>query len=146
MDFPRSKLPPQISYLCYGCLTRSHLILPRSLSNSRNLTFVSQFTEANTAKLEFAVNGMWTSTFFATSISLRRELRRAFVLSNHRFFSQFICLLNYFAKGIPRPLSNSRPSSSEFAVVTITISIPRTLSTSSKLISGKINCSFTPSV
>ena len=39
-----------------------------------------------------------------------------------------------------------RPSSSVFAVVTITISIPRIFLILSKLISGKINCSLTPRV
>ena len=41
-------------------------------------------------------------------------------------------------------MRNSDASSSDFAVVTIVMSMPRALSTLSKLISGKTNCSRRP--
>ena len=50
----------------------------------------------------------------------------------------------YFLKGIPSPFNKSNDSSLVLAVVTNTISIPRTLSILSYSISGKINCSFRP--
>ena len=53
---------------------------------------------------------------------------------------------DYFANGIPNNLSNSLASSSVFAVVTKTISIPLILSTLSYSISGKISCSLIPIV
>jgi len=52
---------------------------------------------------------------------------------------------NYFLKGIPNCVNNSRASSSVFAVVTKITSIPLTLSILSYSISGKINCSLIPS-
>ena len=53
---------------------------------------------------------------------------------------------DYDANGIPNCFSNSRASASVSAVVTILISIPCVRFTLSGLISGKIVCSFNPSV
>ena len=51
-----------------------------------------------------------------------------------------------FLNGMPSKPNNNRALSSDPAVVTIVISIPRTLSILSKSISGKINCSRKPRV
>ena len=51
----------------------------------------------------------------------------------------------YFSKGVPSSVSSSFASSSVLAVVQITTSMPRILSILSYSISGKINCSLSPS-
>lgn len=62
------------------------------------------------------------------------------------FLANFIPPFAYFLKGKPNPFNKSNASSFVSAVVTKTMSIPRTFTTSSKTISGNIVCSFIPRV
>ena len=93
--------------------------------------------------------------FFNTAWGLPQTLQRVYALvENFGFLCCFTTIdflaifvpPYYFANGIPNNLNNSLASSSVFAVVTNTISIPLILSTLSYSISGKINCSLIPIV
>ena len=111
---------------------------------TRDLALISQLAEADTANAVVAQVCVRTAANLAAVIMPGRELRSLLLLEYH-------CLLRhvnpppYFANGAPSRLSNSRASSSAFAVVQITTSMPRTLSIWSYEISGKISCSFRPS-
>lgn len=117
--------------------------LPARLFHARDLAFVCQFSEANSANAEFAKICVWSAADFTSIICASREFR----CSCLTYFFDVLAtepFPPYFANGAPMSLSSSRDSSSVVAVVTNAMSIPRTLSILSYSISGKINCSFRP--
>ena len=85
-----------------------------------------------------------TLLIFAINLKFRvscSEFRVGFATRNPKLKTP-----NYCLNGIPNDFRSDRAWSSVFAVVMIEMFIPRVLSTLLKSISGKINCSRTPSV
>ena len=119
--------------------------LPGSLLYARNLTLVSEITEANAADTELTEIRMRASADLAAIVSSGGELLIFLLFQNHSFLCHRLLPPDYFANGAPNRVSSSRASSSVFAVVTKQMSIPRIFSTLSYSISGKISCSFRPS-
>ena len=123
--------------------------LPTCFLNTRDLSFVCQFTEADTADSIFSQIRMRTSA----DCGRPQILQRLYSLVEN--FGLRCCLIfidvfamnfpPYFANGILNCVNNSRASSSVLAVVTKITSIPLTLSILSYSISGKISCSLIPS-
>ena len=119
------------------------IVLPRSLLYARDLAFVCELAEADTAYSEFTEISMGTTADLASVVFSGREFLCLLLLKNHRFLCHIIPL-SYLSNGAPRSLRSSRPSSSVFAVVTNAMSIPLILSTLSYSISGKMSCSLRP--
>jgi hypothetical protein len=124
------------------------LRLPARFFHTRKLAPQGKFPKTDTTQLK-APNVPSRSAAPPAAIS-HPHLVLALPLSyNHTFlrhtdsFSPGYCLRR---NGIPNNASNSRPSSSVRAVVTMLTSIPRILSIESYTISGNTSCSRNPSV
>src|SRR5579875_744983 len=105
--------------------------LPACLLHARKLPFIGQLAEANAANTELTIHRVRTPAHAATSVGTRAELRFPLRLDNHRLLCHGLDLLVkdfYFRNGMPISVSSARASSSVFAVVTTTTSMPRTLS------------------
>lgn len=121
-----------------------YCILPASLGYARNGTLVALLSETNTAHIELSDITVRTTANLASVILANRELRLLAPFLNHCLLGHSQYLPFYALKGIPMSFKSSRASSSVFAVVTITMFMPRSLSILSYSISGKMSCSFRP--
>src|SRR5262249_34528775 len=114
--------------------------LPARLDDTRDLALQGQLPEADPARLELPQVSPGPATELAPVIGARLELRRCVLLHDQRRLGHRHDSRN----GKPTWVSNAFASSSVCAVVTIVMSMPRTLSTLSYTISGKITCSRSP--
>jgi hypothetical protein len=102
--------------------------------------------EANATNPELANVSPGPPTDPAPVMLLHAELGRMLPLLDLALLGQSDPPLPYALNGMPISFKRRLPSASVFAVVTMLISKPRTLSTLSYSISGKISCSFNPNV
>jgi hypothetical protein len=87
--------------------------LPACLSNTGNLTLVSQFAEADTADTEFTKISVGAAADFASGVLSGGELLLLLLLENHCFLCHFILSsLPYLANGAPMRVRSLRASSS----------------------------------
>src|ERR1700737_4873087 len=105
--------------------------------------------EADPAHAELAVVRAGAATDFAAVVRAHAELRRALRLLDQRGLGHYrvapaAAVAAGFCSGSPIWVRNSVASSSLRAVVTMTMSMPRALSTLSKSISGNTSCSRRP--
>src|ERR1700730_13073596 len=104
-------------------------------------------TEADPAHAELAVVRAGAAADFAAVVRAHAELRRALRLLDQRGLGHYRVapvVPAGFCSGKPIWVRNSVASSSFLAVVTMTMSMPRALSTLSKSISGNTSCSRRP--
>src|SRR5271154_1793584 len=101
--------------------------LPTRLCHARYLPGVHHHTQADTAEPELAIHGLGTTTPLATGVAPHLELGCALLLLNQSLFCHDAYRVSC-RNGKPNALRNARPSSLVRAVVTIVISMPRTLS------------------
>src|SRR5687767_6556859 len=115
--------------------------LPARFHDARDLALEGELAEAQPAHLELPEVAPGPAAQLAAGIGARRELRRRLRFHDQRGLGHCYCSLN----GMPRCVRSALASSSERAVVTKMISMPRTLSILSYTISGKMSCSRRPS-
>src|SRR5690348_1979469 len=128
------------------------LSLPAGLDHAGKLYAQRILAQAQTAHLEAPIIGAGASAQRAAVMRAHLEFRRA-----HRLYLEALLRHRCYAasaaplpsplerNGIPRALSSVIPSKSLRAVVPIVMVRPFTLSTLSRLSSGKIECSRRPS-
>ena len=117
--------------------------LPRGLAHPGDLPAVGHLTEADTAHAVVTQVGVGAAADLAAVVLPGGVLGRGLLLKNHRLLCHFL-ILPYRSKGAPTSSKRALASSSVFAVVHTTMSIPRILSILSYSISGKISCSLMP--
>src|SRR3979411_3355829 len=100
--------------------------------------------EANAAHAELAVVRAGAAADFAAVVRANAELRRALRLLDQRGLGHYFVAPAGFCSGSPIWVRNSVASSAFLVFVTMTMSIPRALSTLSKSISGNTSCSRRP--
>src|SRR4051794_14836693 len=134
--------------------------LPAGLAHAGELPGVRHLPQADPAQAELAEDRVRTTTPLAAGVAADRKLRRAGRLVDksllgHLWVSwillrrprQRVAFTTVWpAKGKPRSVSSSRPSSSVVAVVTRVMSMPRGRSILSTSISRNIDCSVRPNV
>src|SRR6188474_870359 len=118
------------------------MMLPARLRQARDLPLARQVPQAQAAHAEAAEERARPAAERAPIVRPHLELRGPGRLYHetglgHRFFPQT-------RKGMPSARRSALPSASVRAVVQMTIVMPFTLSTFSRLISGKITCSRRP--
>src|SRR5262245_28136484 len=114
---------------------------PARLDHAGHLALERELAEADAAQLELPQVSPRAAAQLAAVVDARLELHRALRLHDQRGLGHDYCSLN----GTPRWARSALASSSVRAEVTMTMSMPRTLSTLSYVISGKMTCSFSPS-
>src|SRR6266508_5093826 len=124
--------------------------LPAGLGHAGKLAAVRHLPQADPAEPELAEHGLRPAAALAAGVAPDGELRLAGLLDlqcSLRHVSVLLALhIHRSAKGNPRCLSRARPSSSFLAVVTTVMSMPRTRSILSWLISWNMTCSVRPKV
>ena len=129
-------------------------LLPTGFGHTGDLSKQCPPPETNAAHAEFPQERPRPSTHLAPIVTSDLKLWFSFCFGDQRFFchKNYRWLThprrdeNYFLKGRPKLLNRHLPSSSVLAEVQMVIFIPLICSTLSKSISGKINCSLTPTV
>src|SRR5262245_34758458 len=100
--------------------------LPARFHDAGHLTLEGQLTEAQATHLELAEIAAGPTAQLAPVIAPRAELGRRLRLHDERGLGHGSC---HSLNGMPRPARSARASSSVGAVVTMMMSMPRTLST-----------------
>src|SRR5271166_2759490 len=117
----------RVSMSAMGSVIVMVALLPARLGDSGHLAGVHHRPQADTAQPELSVDGLWTAASLAPRIGPDLELGCALLLLDQ-------CLLSHGAyrvscrNGKPNARRSARPSSSLRAVVTIVMSMPRTVS------------------
>src|ERR1700722_17153867 len=119
--------------------------LPTRLRDTRYLAGVHHHTQADTAEPELAVDGLGPPTALAARVAPHLEFGCALLLLNQSLFCHDAYRVSC-RNGKPNAPRKARPSSLVRAVVTMVMSMPRTLWMRAQSISGKISCSVTPKV
>src|ERR1700677_1033475 len=101
--------------------------LPTRLCHAGDLPGVHHHTQADPAEPELAVHGLGPATALAARVTPHLELGRALLLLNQSLFCHDAYRVSC-RNGKPNAPKNARPSSLVRAVVTMVMSIPRTLS------------------
>src|ERR1700704_272665 len=119
-----------------------YMALPARLDHAGHLALERELAEADPARLELPQEAAGPAADLAARVGARLELRRTLLLHDERGLGhdQASAVRN----GTPRCVKRAFASSSVRAVVTIVISMPRTLSTLAYTISGKMICSLSP--
>src|SRR5262245_24458257 len=102
------------------------MALPARFHDARHLTLEGQLTEAQATHLELAEIAAGSTAQLAPVIGPRAELGGRLRLHDERGLGHGSC---HSLNGMPRPARSARASSSVGAVVTMMMSMPRTLST-----------------
>lgn len=93
------------------------------------MALMRKLTEANAAQREFAQVSARPAAHFAAVVFSHLELGRAIRFFNQAAFSHVVyAAIPSLRSGMPISAMNASASASLFALVTITMSIPRTMS------------------
>src|SRR5664279_176903 len=101
---------------------------PRSLGDARDLTGVSELTQADPAQTELAVHRARSTAPPASGVATDLELRLALLLVHERLLRHRYPCASVRRNGNPRARNRARPSSSVRPDVQMVMSMPRTVS------------------